>query len=88
MKFIYTIVLVMDFPVIFQKVVIIPWILIFEIFVLLFKVSLILIYDNFSMSCIVALGWNKEKFSFISHSYGAHMSMAVKFFFLLQLFFS
>ena len=28
------------------------------------------------------LGWNKEKYSFIAHSYGAHLTMAVNFSFL------
>jgi hypothetical protein len=50
MKFVYTIVLVMDFLATFQKVVIIPWIPISEIFVLSLKVSIILIDIHFSMS--------------------------------------
>jgi pimeloyl-ACP methyl ester carboxylesterase len=32
------------------------------------------------LSFITALGWNKEQFSIIGHSYGAHLALAVKFF--------
>ena len=33
-----------------------------------------------SLFLFVALGWNKEKYSFIGHSYGGQLSMAVKLF--------
>jgi hypothetical protein len=70
----------MDFQVIFLKVLIIHMVIIYEIFVLLLKVRFIFNHW-FLLILIVALGWNKEKFSFIGHSYGAVLAMAVKSYF-------
>jgi hypothetical protein len=69
----------MDFPVIFLKVSNIQPLTMFKIFVLLFKVSFPLLIISVSYSH-TALGWNKEKFTIIGHSYGAIIAIFVSIF--------
>ncbi len=78
MKSIYTIELVMDFPVIFLKVSIVPILITIKIFVILSKVRFRFFQISISSFSRTALGWNKEKITIIGHSYGAIPGMIVK----------
>ncbi len=70
--------LVMDFQVMFLKVLTTQMHIIFRICVLLLKVSFSLFIFLLMLFFNKALGWDKEKFTIIGHSYGAVLGMAVK----------
>ena len=77
MKFTCMIELAMDFLVIFLKVRIILLLKMFKIFVLFCKVCLLL-FHHFLYCSSVALGWTKEKFIIIGHSFGAILGTLVR----------
>ena len=71
--------LVMDFPVIFLKVLNIQIHTVEKKFVLLFEVSSS--FFSYPLNIFVsniALGWDKEKYVIIGHSYGSILGMTVE----------